>query len=391
MFHVKHYRKHIELLNLPCYNIDSLWKVQNELSIIGACFAPQIGFLCSRRGSYKTIQASSVPCTRLYRRKVTILNQKKRFFLGFFVLGTIALAMYVFNRLIHFFSLKNHLLSSKEGLFYQWRFGSIFYTKKGQGRPLLLIHDLTPFSSGHEWHLLENQLAKTNIVYTLDLLGCGRSDKPPITYTSFLYVQLLTDFLRNVVGESAQILGTGSSSNFIIEACHYDNTFIDSTILINPKSLHAFAPSSSKRNKPLRQLLALPLLGTFVYNLSINRNTLTRLLKEIYFCDSNKVTDLLIKTYTESSQLNKTEGKFLYACMISKLTNSNLFHSLTKTNTPLHIISSQEIPSNLDIAKEYQEALPSIELITLEKSNYLPQLETPEELLEQLKRLLHGS
>ena len=317
------------------------------------------------------------------------MNRNQRVTFGLFVVGIIIAAIYVFNRLINFFSLKNHLLSSEEGFFYQWRFGSVFYTKKGQGSPILLIHDLTPFSSGYEWHLLESQLAKTNTVYTLDLLGCGRSDKPAITYTSFLYVQLLTDFLRNVVGESAQLIGTGSSSNFVIEACHYDNTFINRTALINPKSLQAFALSPNKRNKPLRQLLALPLLGTFIYNLFINRTTLAKLLKEIYFYDSNKATDLLIETYAESSQLNKTEGKFLYACMISKLTNSNLFHSLTKVNTPLHILSSQEIPSNLDIAKEYQEVLPSIELISLERSNYLPQLETPEKLLEQLRKLLH--
>ena len=316
------------------------------------------------------------------------MNRKTRFIFGLFILGTITAAIYLFNRMINFLYLKNHLLSTEEGFFYEWRFGSVFYTKKGQGRPLLLLHDLAPFSSGYEWHRLESQLAKTNTVYTLDLLGCGRSEKPSITYTSFLYVQLLTDFLRNVVGESAQIVGTGSSSAFIIEACNYDNSFIESTILINPKSLQTLACPSNKGSKLLRLLMASPLVGTFIYNLSMNRNSLTRLLKEIYFYDSNKVTDLLIDSFVESSQLNKTEGKFLYACMVSKLTNTNLFHSLSRINTTLHILSSQEIPSNLEIAKEYQEILPSIEIITLEKSNYLPQLETPRELLEQLEGLL---
>ena len=300
----------------------------------------------------------------------------------------ITAAITIFNRLIYVLSLKNQLLSTEEGFFYEWRFGSVYYTKKGEGRPLLLIHDLTPYSSGYEWHRLESQLAKTNTVYTLDLLGCGRSDKPSITYTSFLYVQLLTDFLRNVVGEPAKIVGTGSSSAFVIEACNYDPSFVESMILINPKPLPAFASPPYKGYKPLRQLLASPLFGTFLYNLSMNRNSLTRLLREVYFYDPNKVTDLLVDTYIESSQLNKTEGKFLYACMVSKLTNSNLFHSLSRINTTLHIVSSQEIPSNLEIAKEYQEVLPSIEIITLEKSNYLPQLETPQELLEQLEGVL---
>ena len=313
---------------------------------------------------------------------------KNRLVLGLFIIGMITTVIFFFNRLIHFFSLKNHLLSTEAGFFYEWRFGSVFYTKKGQGRPLLLLHDLAPFSSGYEWHRLESQLAKTNTVYTLDLLGCGRSDKPSITYTSFLYVQLLTDFLRNVVGEPTQIVGTGSSSAFIIEACNHDNSFVESVILINPKPLQALASLPNKGKKPLRQLLALPLLGTFLYNLSLNKASLTKLLKEAYFYDSSKVTGLTIETYTESSQIKKTEGKFLYACMISQLTNSNLFHSLARIHTRLHILSSQGVPNNLEIAKEYQEVLPSIEIITLEKSSYLPQLETPDELLEQLEALL---
>jgi hypothetical protein len=159
-------------------------------------------------------------------------------------------------------------------------------------------------------------------------------------------------------------------------------------ILINPKPLPALALMPGKRSRLIRQLLALPLLGTFLYNLSVNKVTLTKLLKEIYFYDSEKVTDLTIETYAESSQKNKAGGRFLYACMVSKLTNSNLTHSLARIDNALYIIISLGVSGNQDIAKEYQEILTSIEITTLEKSNYLPQLETPEELLEQIKKLL---
>ena len=317
-----------------------------------------------------------------------MLLKKGRIVLGLLFIGMMTTAIFVFNRLVNFFSLKNPVLSTEEGRFYEWRFGSVFYTKKGQGRPLLLIHDLTPFRSGHDWHLLESQLAKSHTVYTLDLLGCGRSDKPAITYTSFLYVQLMTDFLRNVVANPTQIIGAGASSIFIVEACHYDNTFMDNIFLINPKPLQAPSGPSNKRNQLLRQLLAMPLLGTFLYNLSINTVTLKNLLKKKSFYDPRKVTDFTLKAYIEGSQIKKTEGKFLYACITSWLTHSNLSHSLARINTRLYILSSQGLSNNLEVAKAYQKHLPSIEIISLEKSNYLPQLETPEELLEQLEGLL---
>lgn len=50
---------------------------------------------------------------------------------------------------------------------------------------MLLLHDLHCASSGREWQYIEDALAQDHTVYTLDLLGCGRSDKPAITYTNF--------------------------------------------------------------------------------------------------------------------------------------------------------------------------------------------------------------
>ena len=64
--------------------------------------------------------------------------------------------------------------------------------KKGEGTPLLLVHDLNCASSNYEWKYVVDDLSKRHTVYAIDLLGCGHSDKPKMTYTNYLYVQLLT-------------------------------------------------------------------------------------------------------------------------------------------------------------------------------------------------------
>ena len=58
----------------------------------------------------------------------------------------------------------------------------ILYTKKGSGSPVLLIHDIVPGACGYEWNRIEEELAMEHTVYTIDLLGCGRSEKPGVTY-----------------------------------------------------------------------------------------------------------------------------------------------------------------------------------------------------------------
>ena len=80
--------------------------------------------------------------------------------------------------------------------YYHWRFGDIYYTKKGKGSPILLIHDMLPGGSGYEWTRIEDELALEHTVYNLDLPGCGRSEKPGMTYTNFVYVQAICDFIK---------------------------------------------------------------------------------------------------------------------------------------------------------------------------------------------------
>ena len=79
---------------------------------------------------------------------------------------------------------------------YSSRFGDIFYTKKGHGTPLLLIHDLKCAASAAEWDSIIDSLAENHTVYALDLLGCGRSEKPKMTYTNYIYVQLINNFIK---------------------------------------------------------------------------------------------------------------------------------------------------------------------------------------------------
>lgn len=79
--------------------------------------------------------------------------------------------------------------------YFEWRFGNIYYTKRE------LVHRFFWFmtlygASGYEWNKIEDELAIDHTVYTVDLLGCGRSDKSSITYTNFVYVQMISDFIK---------------------------------------------------------------------------------------------------------------------------------------------------------------------------------------------------
>ena len=89
--------------------------------------------------------------------------------------------IHIVNHTIFTTATLKDLLKSSANNYYDWRFGKIYYKKKGHGSPLLLVHDLTVYSSAYEWNKIIDKLAENHTVYALDLLGCGRSEKPKIT------------------------------------------------------------------------------------------------------------------------------------------------------------------------------------------------------------------
>ena len=87
---------------------------------------------------------------------------------------------------------------------YAWTLGDIFYTVKGQGEPIVLIHGVYAGASSYEFRRVFDLLAREFRVYAFDLLGFGLSARPPILYTPVLYEELIEDFILQVVGGADQ-------------------------------------------------------------------------------------------------------------------------------------------------------------------------------------------
>ena len=146
--------------------------------------------------------------------------------------------IHVANRIIEHSATQKNLLTIKNGHYFNWKYGRIFYTKEGKGEPLILIHDLSPDSSGYEWNKIIHSLSKNYTVYTLDLLGCGRSEKPAMNYTSYIYVQMINDFIKRIIRNKAIVASTGFSSTFTVMASFLAPENYHRIILVNPVSPH---------------------------------------------------------------------------------------------------------------------------------------------------------
>ena len=103
-----------------------------------------------------------------------------------------------------------------------------------------MIHNLKEDSSSIEWSQIIPELSMNHTVYTIDLLGCGLSDRPDMICTSFMYTQLVSDFVRDVIKKKTNIVVTGKSAAFVLEACSNEPDLYGDLILINPDSIRKF-------------------------------------------------------------------------------------------------------------------------------------------------------
>lgn len=293
--------------------------------------------------------------------------------------------IHIINRIISASSILKDMLHVYNKNFFDWRFGQVYYTQRGQGTPILLIHDLNPGGSAYEWHKIEKELVQNHTVYTIDLLGCGRSDKPSITYTNFIYVQLINDFIKKVIGEKTDVIASGFSGSFTVMACHSENNLFNKIFLVNPTSLYQLSQIPNKKSKIRKFVIEIPILGTMLYNMLTSRENVTSTFMEKYYFNPFHVTSETIDAYYEAAHREKSgNSKYLYASLAGNYVNLNIIHGLRSINQSILILEGEEEPGSKEIVENYTEFNPAIESAYISESKHFPHLENPIEFVRSL-------
>lgn len=319
----------------------------------------------------------------LNERGYIILKKQKK--ISFIVLITLAITFIniCINKLIFCFSSKSEKLYLPNSNYYDWRFGKIYYTKNGQGKPLILIHDLDSSQSSYEFKFLIRKLEKHYTVYTIDLIGFGKSDKPKLTYTNFLFVQLLSDFITNIVKQKSNLVCVGKSTTIGVTVCNYNPGLINKLLFINTPSLETMNKIPRQSHKINKLLLESTLTGTTVYNYKYSKYALNKSLKSKVH-DKSSITANYILARNEAAHLSGEASKFTEGSIQSHFTNLNITKALRSINNSMYFISGEYFEDGNRILNEYCELNPSIETDIIPDTKDLPWIENPNQLAEFL-------
>ncbi len=297
----------------------------------------------------------------------------------FLMLSGFAVAvMHLFNRYVSFVNSLHGKKEEPEDKYYETKNGKVYYRQQGEGSPVLLIHDIAHDTSSYEWYNNIDELSKDHTVYVLDLLGCGRSDKPNISYVAYLYVQQINSFIKDIIGKETDVITSGDSFAIAAFAKTVTNSLIRNIVAINPPKYHTANITPSSKEKLIHEVINMPVLGTFIYNVKNTAFFTNRKMSEKYYENKNNVSSKLMDSFYEMSHEADGNGKFLYASELTNYTDSDIMIALPKlTDASITIISN----INTDY-EEYKKTLPNIKLIDIDYGKKKPQMEYPEKINE---------
>ncbi|KAF3488861.1 hypothetical protein F2Q69_00057343 [Brassica cretica] len=174
------------------------------------------------------------------------------------------------------------------------------YTVAGnEGPAVLLVHGFGAFLE-HYRDNVDSIVNSRNRVWTITVLGFGKSEKPNIVYTELLWSEMLRDFMIEVVGEPAHCVGNSIGGYFVSLMAFLWPDLVKSVILVNSAGNvipgYSPLPISKERRVPFGAQLGARLLILFL------RFNVKKLLKDCYPVKPERADEFLITEMLRASQ-----------------------------------------------------------------------------------------
>jgi len=269
-----------------------------------------------------------------------------------------------------------NLIGGEEGGF-DWRGRRISFTKRGNGPPILLVHGIHAAAWSYEWHDNVDYLARTNTLYTVDLLGFGRSDRPAVRYSARRYISLISDFVDRVVGDPCVLVATSLSGAYAIVLGARDPQRFPAVALVSPTGLVRLNRTSGIAGEAGQLAVYAPIVGTAMFNALVSRRSIRSYLEKTY-ADDSIVTDELVEIYYWTS--HQRGARHAPAAFISGHLNIDVRQALRRLSQPALLIWGEEgTTPPVEESRSFRAIKPDIEMAVLSPAGDLPHDEQPDD------------
>lgn len=272
-----------------------------------------------------------------------------------------------------------NMIGGDEGWFH-WRGHRIAYTKRGAGPALLLVHAIHATASSYEWRFNVDELARQHTVYTIDLIGFGRSDRPAIRYSARLYLALVADFATQVIGAPVVLAASSLSAAYAIVLGARDPGRFPALVLIEPTGLVRLHKAPSAAGDVARYAVDSPVLGTAVFNAMVSRRSIRDYL-ERHYVDGEIVTDELVDAHYNTA--HQPGARYAPSAFLSWHLNLDVRRALRRLLQPALLVwGEQAVETPVEDVRGFRALRPEMDVAILDPAGSLPHDERPEDFNE---------
>jgi len=266
------------------------------------------------------------------------------------------------------------------GEFYDWFDGRVFYKVAGEenkGAPVVFIHSVGVGHSSFTWRKNFDELSNTNRVFAPDLLGFGSSDKPSnVEYSANLYVELISDFLREISG-AAHIVAISLGAAYSIRVAAMFPELVRSLTLISPTGAGILSNRPGMTGAAFYGILQSPVLGTSFYNAFASERAIRDFARGQYFFDRHRVTKRFVNYHYATS--HQPGAQYAISAFLSGFLNTNARDSFSHLIQPVTLAWGKQDQTNpIAKAAELLQINPRARLEIFDRCKMSPPEENPE-------------
>lgn len=276
-----------------------------------------------------------------------------------------------------------------EGTAFDWKYGQVFYRFAGRedAPTVLFVHGIGAGARSFMWRRNFEPLATDFRVYAVDLLGFGYSDKPAAApYTADLYVELLSDFIRQIVGRPVSVVASSLGAAFAVRAADEYPDLVDSLLLISPTGAGNLSARPDLPGAAFYGLLNSPVLGTSFYNAMTSERSIRDYARNQLFYDKRFATPRLVAHYYAVS--HQPGAQYAITAFLSGYLNTDIRAPFARLRRNLTLVWGRQDEANpLDQAAALLQLNPRARLEIFDRCRMMPQ----EEHAEKFNTLLRDT
>ena len=228
------------------------------------------------------------------------------------------------------------------------------------------------------WRKNFDVLARDFRVYALDLLGFGFSDKPAAaSYSADLYVELITDFIREVSGFPANVVATSLGAAYAIRVADEHPELIKSMVLNSPTGADRLNSRPGMAGAAFYGLLQSPVLGTSFYNVMASERGIRDYSRKQLFYDHRRVTNRFVTNLYATS--HQQGAQHAIAAFLSGYLSTDTRAAFSRlTQRVILVWGKQDMTNSIENAMTLVQSNPRASLEVFDYCRMLPEQEHPE-------------